>query len=103
MGRFDILTQIETKPRPLTPKEGVPSPAPQPESSKHSLLHANLQTGFQVKKQTSKEENPQASKEANLQTSKPANTQTRIHVCQYACKSIDSNPNVVLSIDVDGQ
>ena len=78
MGRFDALTQLDTNPRPLIPKEVVPSPAPQPDSSKPALLHANQQTRLQVKKQTSKEVSPQASKPASMQTSKPANQQTRL-------------------------
>jgi hypothetical protein len=42
----------------------------------------------------------QTCKEVNPQIGLPANPQTRIHVCQFACKCIDSNPNAVLTIDV---
>jgi hypothetical protein len=79
MGRFDILTQLNTNPRPLTPKGGMSSPASQPESSNLSHLHANLQTRLQVKKLTSKDANPQTSKPASTQESKPANLQTGLH------------------------
>ena len=78
MGRFDILTQLDTNPRPLTPKGAIPSPAPQPESSKPTSLHANMQTGLQVKKQNIKHANQQISKPASMQTSKPTSTQTRL-------------------------
>lgn len=78
MGRFDILTQLDSAPRPLTPKEVIPSPAPQPESSTPTSLHANTQTGLQVKKQTYKEANKQTSKPASTQTPKPSNQQTRL-------------------------
>lgn len=79
MGRFDLLTSPETPPRPLTPKEEPSSPAPQPESSTLSPLHANPQTGLQVKKQTTKDASIQASKHASTQTSKPVNIQTGLH------------------------
>ncbi len=78
MGRFDILTQLDTTPRPLAPKEVIPSPAPQPESSKPASLHANMQTGLQVKKQANKEVNLQTSKPTSIQASKPASPQTRL-------------------------
>jgi hypothetical protein len=71
MGRYDLLTQLDTNPRPPAPKEGRLSPAPQPESSSLSPLHANQQTRLQVKKLTSKEAYQQASKPVSTQTSKP--------------------------------
>lgn len=78
MGRFDALTQLDTTPRPLIPKEVIPSPAPQPERSQSASLHANTQTGLQGKKQTHKDANQQTSKPVSMQTSKPASPQTRL-------------------------
>ena len=71
MGRFDLLTSRETNPRPLTPKEEQSSPAPKPESSTLTPLHANQQTRLQVKKQTNKDANPQTNKPVSMQTGKP--------------------------------
>lgn len=71
MGRYDVLTQLDPKPRPPTPKEEILSPAPLPESRKFSPTPASMQTGLQINKQTSKEANPQASKPVSTQTTKP--------------------------------
>ncbi len=79
MGRFDLLTTRETTPRPLTPKEEPSSPNPQSESSTLSPLHANPQTGLQVKKQTTKDASRQTSKHVSTQASKPVNMQIGLH------------------------
>src|SRR6266581_2668409 len=65
MGRFDVLTTLDTKPAqpaPLPEKFGPVQPAQLPEV---------LVTSKPAKKQTSKSENQQASLPANQQRSKP--------------------------------
>ena len=88
MGRFDLLTSRETTPPPLTPKEEPSSPTPQSESSTLSPLHANPQTGLQVKKQTPKDVSIQASKHVSTLASKPVNMQTGLHANPQTSKPV---------------
>lgn len=96
MGRFDVLTQLDTKPAPPAPlpeKPAVIPPANPPANQltgkpastqadlqvnqqtpkparKQTRLRANMQTRKDAKMQTGKPANPQASKQVNLQTGK---------------------------------
>jgi hypothetical protein len=70
MGRYDILTNLENKPKDV-------APAPSGEESKSKTgLPANQQTSSPVNQQPSKEVNQQTGKLVNQQTSKPTTQQT---------------------------
>jgi hypothetical protein len=81
MGRFDALTQLDSKPLPTTPPpvSSPPLPVLQPEHETASLL---------AKKQGSKEVNQQGSLLANTQTSKEAKKQTALPANQQISKSL---------------
>ena len=72
MGRFDALTQLDTKPLLHTPlsEKATPIPAAPPPTDQRA----------------SKPANPQTDLHANMQSSKPASTQTRLHANQQASK-----------------
>jgi hypothetical protein len=69
MGRYDILTNLENK-----PKATSPAPTGENNNAKTSLL-ANQQSSKPVRQQISLPANSQASKEVNQQTSKLPNQQ----------------------------
>ncbi len=82
MGRFDVLTTLDTKPAqpaPLPEKFGPVQPAQLPE---------DLVTSKPAKKQTSKPENQQASLPASLQTSKEVRKQTFLPANQQRSKPL---------------
>jgi len=82
MGRFDVLTTLDTKPAlpaPLPEKFGSVQPAQLPE---------DLVTSKPAKKQTSKPENQQASLPASLQTSKEVRKQTFLPANQQRSKPL---------------
>jgi hypothetical protein len=65
MGRFDVLTQLETTAEPQ------PGPAPSRQEQRQTA-----ETSLLANQQTNKPVNQQASLSANQQTGKPANAQT---------------------------
>src|SRR6266568_9251493 len=86
MGRFDALTQLDTKPLLHTPlpEKAAPIPtAPPPTDQRASKpanpqtdLHTKMQTGKPASMQTVLHANQQTSKDAKMQTGKPASMQT---------------------------
>ena len=76
MGRFDALTQLDTKP-------------------------ANPQTGLSANLQANKPANPQEGKPVNPHSGKPANPQTRISVMEQVEKyTTRLEPSLVKSIKI---
>lgn len=81
MGRFDILTQLDTKPLP------TPSPSQQVDTAKTiPPVAVNQFASKETKKQASKEVNQQTNLPASVQTSKEAKKQTSLLANQQASK-----------------
>jgi len=81
MGRYDLLTTLDSEPvKPATPTEKPASqnrPILSPLSERHEASKpANRQTRLQVNLQTGKDASRQAGKLASMQTGKQVNLQT---------------------------
>ena len=72
MGRFDALTQLDTKPLLHTPlpEKAAPVATATPPTDQRASKPANLQTDLHANMQSSKPASTQAGKQVNLQTGK---------------------------------
>ena len=75
MGRFDALTQLDTKPEQAAPLAENSTPLKKSSKNQVASKPANQQGSKEVNQQTSKPASIQISKEASQQTSLPANQQ----------------------------
>jgi phage tail sheath protein FI len=90
MGRFDVLTTLDTKPAQPAPLPENAEPVQSSPLVKDHIARkeTNQQTSKQVSPQTSLHANLQTRKPASIQASKPANQQTGLHANLQAGKQV---------------